>query len=292
MPQNDVIMVGNGINDITASYSWKDLIKDLIKFTHHQSKIYRRNKSFPLLYEEIYLKYLIDGNKNERTLKEFISEKINSLPPPNSVHKKLMKSNLSDIITTNYDYTIEAGGDSNARIFENKGLVKENLYSVFRHSKIKKTRIWHIHGEKNLPRTILLGYEHYSGMLQQMRNYIATGTGDTYKLGEIKPLISHLKNDNVKNDSWLDLFFTKNINIIGLSLSFAETDIWWLLTYRARQKFKHKPPITNKITYYFPEEFRNNSVIGLLEATGVRTIGIKLTHSIKYYETVIDAILS
>ncbi len=35
--------------------------------------------------------------------------------------------------------------------------------------------------------------------------------------------------------SWVDLFFTTDVHILGLGLGVVEMHLWWVLTYRARQ---------------------------------------------------------
>ena len=52
--------------------------------------------------------------------------------------------------------------------------------------------------------------------------------------------------------SWIDLFFTHDIHIIGFSLQYEEVDLWWILNKRQRykRKFAHENLINNKIFYY------------------------------------------
>ena len=148
--------------------------------------------------------------------------------------------------------------------------------------------MWHIHGELNRPNSILLGYEQYSGQLQQMRNYIALGTGDAYKK-QFPPLIKQLKKGKVDNNSWLDIFFTKDIHIIGLSLDFIELDLWWLLTFRARRVLEKRFSITNKIVYYYPQslEKKIQNKLEILRANEVKTEAYGNAHNIEYYQDVL-----
>jgi hypothetical protein len=48
------------------------------------------------------------------------------------------------------------------------------------------------------------------------------------------------------------LFFNSNIHILGFSLDYSETDIWWLLTKRARilNEEKSSNLISNNIYFY------------------------------------------
>lgn len=289
MKSKKVLLIGNGINDVTASYTWGDLIKDLISFAKSDRSIIQGRKPFPLLYEEIYLKVAKGIDKKEIEFKNFIAKKIKALKPSN-VHKKIMSLNFENLLTTNYDYCLESS-ISTDNDYDNKGIIKESLYSVFRHTNANKSNIWHIHGEMRIAKTILLGYEHYSGMLQQMRNYIVSGTGDNYKSAKFPSLNFMLRHNKVEYASWLDFFFKKEVHIIGLSLSFAEIDLWWLLTYRARRK--KRLPINNQIYYYYPKSFekRITDMLDLLQASDVITISLDIQHSIKYYDEALDLIL-
>ena len=47
-----------------------------------------------------------------------------------------------------------------------------------------------------------------------------------------------------------------------------EIDLWWLLTYRARQKVLSRKEIKNNIYYYATSEM-NKDVTDLFKATGV-----------------------
>ena len=76
----------------------------------------------------------------------------------------------------------------------------------------------------------MLGYDHYAGNLQKIRNYItASIRHDNQRLESI------IKSDrrdpeSLENPiSWVDLFLTRNVHILGFGLDFSELDIWWLL---------------------------------------------------------------
>lgn len=127
-----------------------------------------------------------------------------------------------------------------------------------------------------------------------MRNYVATGT-DYVKEKNLEPLVSRIERNKLKGHSWIDLFFTNDIHILGLSLDTSEIDLWWLLTYRARYALQRgKKIITNRIYYYYPTRYKEKSKekLELLSANQVYTIEIKTTndHRLKYYNTVLDRI--
>lgn len=67
--------------------------------------------------------------------------------------------------------------------------------------------------------------------------------------------------------SWVDLFFSSNIHIIGLSLDYSETDLWWILNKRARLALSL--PIKNQIHFHSTRE--DTQKLELLKSFGVIT---------------------
>jgi hypothetical protein len=95
----------------------------------------------------------------------------------------------------------------------------------------------------------MLGLDHYCGAIAKMKHYIQ---GDY--LAEKKPVESMKSKLRQENPfcytSWIDLFFSHNIHIIGLGLDFSEIDLWWLLNKRARMMHDGECSISNEIYYY------------------------------------------
>ena len=103
-------------------------------------------------------------------------------------------------------------------------------------------------------------------------------------------LIERLKTNKVLDNSWVDLFFTRDIHIIGLRLDFIEIDLWWLLTYWADQIIKkNNSNIKNKIYYYIPQKHtgKANGKIELLGNLGVEVIIVKKSYY-QYYNYILD----
>lgn len=289
-----VLLIGNGINNISVEYTWKVLIEELIDHIGAKNKIQvNEDKPFPLLYEEISVKAAEKGIPIESEIKKIIGEKVKKFQP-NKLHTEFSNLSIQNILTTNYDLTFENTLNSSSKMFNNCGTVKESRYSIFRHYKVKGKNIWHIHGDVNSPNSITLGYEHYSGYLQQMRNYIVTGTGNSYKK-KYKPLTKRLKNGKLNDsESWLDFFFTKDIYIIGLTLDFVEIHLWWLLTFRQRARLINKMDLNNKIVYFYPDTFADKikNKIQLLESLDIETVSCKYNkeNEADYYMEVIKKI--
>ena len=282
---NHVLLLGNGVNNLTNKESWSNLLKSTAQKCDVAAEVeLNHEKPFPLLYEEIYL---LSSDISELSIKRHIAKEVKNIKE-NEIHQLIREKKFRDIITTNYEYILQ--GDNSG--LKNKGVIKESKYSVFRHNIKNDTRFWHIHGECNIPASITLGYEHYGGQLQQMRNYVVSGTNYTKKKNQ-KSLSSRLKLNEISNESWIDLFFNPktHIHILGLKLDFVETDIWWLLTIRARfrkvEKFHH----SNEVSFYVPEKYFHGSKqrIALLKSIGINIVKINKENH-EYYKDVLKKI--
>jgi len=289
-----VLLIGNGINNISQEYTWSDLIDSLINFIGASGQIETRDKPFPLLYEEIFVKAVRNRGLAEIEIKEFIGKEVGKLKS-NELHKAFLNLDARNILTTNYDFTFEDNLTLESEKLKNNGIVKESLYSIFRHYQVREKNIWHIHGDANYSNSITLGYEHYSGYLQQMRNYVVTGTKNSYKNVKLDSLAKRLKNNQLDiSHSWLDFFFNKDVYIIGLTLDYIEIHLWWLLTFRQRAKLTKKMNLTNKIVYYYPSSIAKDiqNKLQLLRSNDILTVSCIYNDEQKgdYYKEVIQKI--
>ncbi len=279
------LLIGNDINSVTGGDSWQNLLTKLIRQSGQE--IDPNNKPFPLLYEEIYLR---SKHRIERELKNQIAQQMLRLEP-NIIHEQLLSLPIKDILTTNYDLTLEKSLMPSPERLSNQGLVRETLFNLFRHYQLDQRNFWHIHGVATTPGSIILGYEHYSGYLQHMRNYVVSGTGNTYKNRQFKALRRRLLKADHRSDSWLDLFFSKDIYILGLQLDFSEIDLWWLITYRAREIRLNPGICKNRLVYYCPAAFsKQSSKLQLMQANGIeiRLLPDYLENKGSYYQHVLN----
>lgn len=258
------LLLGNGINNVDGDNSWDQLIYKIGEFCKIDFKIDTdRKKHFPLLYEEIFLCTAKKYGMTELKLKKFIGTQVSAIKG-NDLHEKFRSLKTADFLTTNYEFSI--AGQPPAT---NNGIVQETRYSIFRHYLVGNKKVWHIHGDCMYPQTINLGFEHYGGQLQMIRNYVVSGTD--YRKETNFPLVRRLDNTNFRVESWIDLFFKTDLHIIGLTLDYVETDLWWLLTYRARLMIERRHRINNRIVYYIPKKFAKDVKykLDLLAATSV-----------------------
>lgn len=287
--KNPILLIGNDINNISKGQSWKDLLNDIVNFCLPDGCIQLDDrKPFPLLYEEVFLTAIRQTRISETELKTFIARKVQVIAQ-NEVHEAIRDIAPAHILTTNYEFSLEG-----VTPLQHDSLINERVFSIFRRYKVGPTCYWHIHGDCLNPLSINLGFEHYGGQLQQMRNYVVSGTTYTSRQAPKQSLVQRVRNgETLRDDSWLDFFFTRDIHIFGLSLDFVETDLWWLLTYRARQKFQRNTiPVKNALYYYIPAEFVQAArfKIDMLAANDVKVIDIAAPDKQSYYEAVLKSI--
>lgn len=283
---NKVLLIGNDINNINNSTSWQDLLKRIVNISGNNINV-STEKPFPLLYEEIYLKALKSSKINEDELKSQIAGIIGEIEP-NEIHDALLNLEVNDYVTTNYDYVLQKRllGNQKTDILKNKGVIRETKYSVYRHNQIEDKRFWHVHGEINVPKSITLGFEHYGGQLQQIRNYTVSGTSYKSKKTSHFSLHRRLKQNIVTDESWIDFFFKDEIHILGLNLGYVETDLWWLLTNRARFQLEKSSRHNSRIIYYCPEKYKDEHKTSIMKAIKIEVKFVKLEGKKFYKESI------
>lgn len=250
MKRTKVLLLGNGINRIDNPYSWGDLMNDLLDYTELRESISSQDKPFPLLYEEIFLRWGRSQKRDESNMRHKIRQLIENITP-NDLHRELLDLNLSDILTTNYDYNLEYCLPNGLKDAEYVPPVKGTKYPLLRKRRLGDKIIWHIHGECEALSTIILGYEQYAGYIQNIRNYVVKGT--RYSGVSLPPLTKKLKEGPARIHTWVDHFFYNDLFILGLSLDFVEMHLWWLLDYRARKLKDERYHFKNRVVYMYPQ---------------------------------------
>lgn len=251
---NNVIFFGNGLNRVSEGLDWEELLR---KISHGQIL-----KDIPLTFQYEYICLSRDAeifdkgpscSIGENELKERIANQLSNIKS-NYIYEALAKMPVNHYITTNYDKTLE-------NTLKKMGYHKiqsdsnESRYSIHRYSIFEKDndtkQIWHIHGNIDKCNSIIMGYDKYCGELSKMNDWVK----GSYKIAK-KPIEAiHSRFSNAPGDkdikSWIDLFFTSNIHIIGYSMPFDEIDLWWLLDKRKRLIWeKRMPEKYGSITFY------------------------------------------
>jgi len=273
-------LFGNGINRTNDSakdkYEWSNLLEDLNrKFCNSEINNIKK-KEFPFVYDEI-----VNTNQfiEDKEVKEYIKNGLSKLEA-NSRYSDFKNLKCDEILTTNYDYLFERCLEENW-VRPKFISTQEKLYSLNRFQNSANKRIWHIHGEQAMKTSILLGFRHYINYSAALK--LRTQNKIAVMKGKSKELI----------DSWVDLFFTHNIYIVGQGLKFTEYPLWWLLAYR-KYKIKNdkRLGIINEIKYVVPSfSLKSNSnLVETLKAYDVTLLPVNVDD--KDYDGFYKAVLN
>ncbi len=299
----NALLIGNGLNRLSELVDFSNLLKGLAA---RKGKNYESLSFLPLEFERVYgerngpkSKQTISKYELKKTIKKAVEEKKTTdavLP----LLKKFTELPIKHIMTTNYDYNLEKAFKQDFNRKNSPKDYKERLYSLqrkimpdYQPYKAASKVIWHIHGEAAMPDSICLGFEQYCAQLAAMRKFLTKPDDE-----EIPSLTHFLESGNIEPSfSWLTLFFTHNIYIVGLSLSFMEIDLWWLLTYRYQYQLKYSGS-RNRIIYFHkpesePKECKETrDKLLLMKALGVeaQAIGTASDDWVTFYNLVLTAL--
>ena len=281
----DTLLFGNGINRISEnSVSWDDLL-DKIKGVN---RFLNGNLPNTMVYERIYMEKHLSGTSqsaDELYIKKSIADAMMS-QKSNEIFEILKLLDVEHYLTTNYDYAFEKALGTSPEY-----LSTEEIYSLRRKRKYSTLDgdkyLWNIHGEIDHPKSIMLGLDHYCGSVSKIESYVKGAYKHTIdgEIHNVNSMIMKLKSSSFCLTSWIDLFFSSNIHIIGLSLDYSETDLWWLLNKRARLSMDGL--VKNKI-YFYTHQIEQQKA-DLLKSFNVIVVELKLTEN-NYKEMYCSAI--
>lgn len=286
------MLFGNGFNRVATSHnvgmSWDDL---LVKM--QGSNIFE-SKGIPstLIYERIVISASGEAGMScsEEYAKNVVADIFGALGT-SELYKKILALGFDNYLTTNYDHAFELT-IAEAPVSVNSS---EELYSIRRKKEYKtdvgNIALWHIHGDIDNPKSIMLGLDHYCGSVSKIDAYIKGNYTFTQAGQPMKPLSirDKVKTGEYDGYSWVELFFRDDIHILGLSLDYSETDLWWVLARRARMQ-KNGIEIRNKI-YFHTKNDECEKKVATLNSLNVEVC----THDFKRgyalgYEAIIESL--
>lgn len=206
----------------------------------------------------------------KKTIRATIEKQVMGKQGFNDYHLKIMKLGYDDVLTTNYDYSLQKSVVRDFYSIKNKCAQnrQERKHSLKRCYQLPdvKSKVWHIHGElfdsrnhssqsKDYPEgSIMIGYEHYASYLEEIQQNVKGKSGK--QPVEKQSLFVRLRDGN-HGIFWTDILFTHDIDIVGQGLDFSENHLWWLITHRAKilrdGALKEKRAVNNKISFFYPQ---------------------------------------
>lgn len=260
------ILYGNGLNRMsTDDPQWEELLKSVCK---EGTSPLDNTVPNAMKCEEIYLADKADPVGTNRLLSKSdlfkVKKKIadaSKLVTGNVYYDRLAHLDVVEYMTTNCDAALN-------HMLEKYGMQikdfnsEEILYSTCRHCTYGEPlkRIWNLHGFAKSPSSIMVGLDQYWGSVAKLQNI----------QDNEKPILKRLERGKHQVYCWADLFYVSNVHIVGFSMNYAETDIWWVLSERMRRMKENPGLIQNEIHFYYIQEGKESrSFEMLLKSMGV-----------------------
>lgn len=233
------LLFGNGINRTEGSASWDKILGNVFSGEKQLALEEQDGEKVPatLVYESLLAKEIKrkrdDKHTEEYCAKQAFVSKINS--SNGALFNTIANLNFDEYMTTNYDYSLEdcLMGKGYSKEKEKNSSLRSSRFSLQRKVVCKKDnreiKVWHIHGEKGITHSVMLGYDQYCRYLRKIELYVL-GLGKNHEMSMKDKLGKKTRNDAC----WVDLFFFTDVYIVGLGLGYSEIELWWLLCFRSR----------------------------------------------------------
>lgn len=262
------LLIGNGINRGIGGVDWGNLLKNI---SVEYGVSYNEDIPMPLEFERIANEILSkEPSPAKKSIYLDIKKKIKSQIETvtlsgSAVHDMLPFVGVDCIMTTNYDSLIEQAFDP-SYVYAGATNIK---YAMHPTSAIGTVSFYHPHGITESTQSICLGYEHYMGQVQHLRDDINHKENNENSKMNIMRILRGEK--GLAKDTWGERFYNTNIGILGLGLYESEADLWWLLTHRASLYYQDynnegRKLISNTIIFYDVIDNREPNFDGMNDA--------------------------
>lgn len=307
------LLVGNGVNLASADeagISWDGLMESLINAAviNSENADATRAKlrrlldrgadgltpaSLPEVFDIIdaHCSTKAEGKSNRpgQSLQELIAGMLQAMRP-GSNHRAIVKWAARSgvpILTTNYDHCLQDTVGCKQYRFGG-GRPKSDYYPWDRYYSVNQVAdpacefaIWHIHGDRDLKRSIRAGLDQYMGMAQRLRKLKHPVAKETL----VNPQPDQEPLPAYHAAPWLRVFLGRKLWIHGLGLRAAEVSLRWLLIERYRYWRRYRPKLTGPTGWYVHGPVK---VVGPLdpqrriffESVGLQVIEIRKTSNI------------
>ncbi len=228
-----VLFLGNGINKLSESgLSWKSLLS---KLNVNVDKNDLTGIPYAMQPEAVC------GGDIEYVQRVIASEIEDC--KPHQLLEELLSFPFDAVITTNYTYEIE-------KILSDKLWSKyqrQNSFTVLSgshhtssntnicnvvHIKNRGTvPVFHIHGERERKKSMILSYYSYASSVYQLNDYSR----------KMKNYLQDAQNEQkaIECQCWLDYFLLGDVYAVGFGFDLSEFDIWWAIERKARENANH-----------------------------------------------------
>ncbi|HET7231906.1 MAG TPA: SIR2 family protein, partial [Longimicrobium sp.] len=167
------LFVGNGINRVgTRGLSWERLVGELALILNVNAPTTAvAERAFTLFFDSLTLEARNHGYRRSKEVKAIVAREVAKLEP-GVYHRALMELGAAHVLTTNYDFTLEQVLSVPLR---KPASEVSDKYNLFRRRIVNEKTVWHLHGTVDQPESLVLGFDHYAGTVERMRQYIKRG---------------------------------------------------------------------------------------------------------------------
>ena len=333
-----VLFLGNGLCRSYGGMSWNKLLDELKEKDQYSAEA--KNYLMPMPLKAAMLTNNTLASKMRNVVKHHDKQNpeidgydwnsfIKVTPEMKEHLVRLIRDRFDYVLTTNYSYEIEAA------IMDRSNLSEIQIKRIMHFHEVEhaQTRflvntfndadgvpIWHVHGEARKPDSMIIGSYYYGKLLRRCVERL-DGSSEPEEEGKKRKakgsrtgLFKTLNKQGkpIRIGSWIDAFVLGDVYILGFGLDFSESDIWWLLEYKANHRdicgstffYESRNEISNKCVHdsMVPCERRAQFIDGnqcktyLLGNTyGVKTFNLGITAAdnedyVRFYEKAIQDI--
>ena len=261
-----VLFFGNGFfyNDV----NWDENIEKGAHNDQYLSLSEEEKKNIPyLIRANLALQSALQSANDDLTYEDIFG-KVNNDSNKDLV-KKLMSIHFDAILTTNYTHQLEMLYRNSIKTLSTARRREkvDDRYLLHTFNRVGSTDIWHIHGDMDSLKSIVLKHDDYGRLFSNISQYLEQNEEDYDKYYP-----------DFTFDTWIDYFSLADVYILGFGCDFSEFEFWWLLNNRS----KHN---AGKIICYIPSSNRNKSIAAALKLAGVecRDLGYSFPNENKTY---------
>lgn len=296
-----VLLYGNGLERVEGQPSWGELLNELCApgVSPLADDDPRWDVPFPLLYQLLSTPDPAPPRLGQGDITAEEQRLAAGLSRLASSHidllDRLRELGFDHILTTNYSYCLEKtflpkrnfanGRTRSAERFcllpKRDGKTRTELVYRLRTGYLANNAdgspvgLWHIHGEVSVPRGVIVGHDRYGRLLSRIQECCAYRR--QWSQGEKRRAFA----------SWPELFLFGDVYVVGFGLETCETDLWWLLRRKQRERY------ADGRVYYFSNDMGKDLRDRLLAAHGVViNHGVQQTPGdyVAFYRGTFDAI--
>ena len=253
-----VLFLGNGLCRAFGGMSWNGLLDELKEKDQYPATASNYLMPMPLKAAMLTNNTLATKMRNVVKTHDKQEPKIDGydwksfikVTPEMKAHLvRLIYDRFDYVLTTNYSYEIEAAlmDRSNLSEYQISKLMHfyevdypQTQFLVNTFNEANEIPIWHVHGEARKPDSMIIGSYYYGKLLRRCVERLdggvplEAGNKMSARNSRTNTFKALKKQDKpIRIGSWIDAFVLGDVYMLGFGLDFSESDIWWLLEYKA-----------------------------------------------------------